>query len=189
MLPPDVVERFCAGDPDAVRPLYDEYGRLVFAVALRVVHQRELAEEATQQTFLQAWRAAATFEPGRDLTPWLITIARRAAIDILRRETRREHVDLDEGSPTDTSLITLPPSAEQIEAVWRVRSAIDALPPADRDLVRLQHLEGLSHAEIAERLEIPVGTVKSRSFRAHRLLATRLRDLRDAPEESEARQW
>ena len=187
MLPPDAVERFCAGDPEAVRTLYDEYGRLVFAVAMRVVHQRELAEEATQQTFLQAWRAAGTFEPGRDLTPWLITIARRAAIDIHRRESRRGHVDLDEAAPTGTSLVTLPPSAEQIEAVWRVRSAIDALPPADRELVRLQHLEGLSHAEIAERLEIPVGTVKSRSFRAHRVLASHLHDLHGAPEESEAR--
>jgi len=187
MLPSDVLERFCAGDPDAVRPVYDEYGRLVFAVALRVLHQRELAEEATQQTFLQAWRAAATFEPGRDLTPWLITIARRAAIDIQRRESRRSHVDLDDAAPTDTSLVTLPPSAEQIEAVWRVRTAIDSLPSADRELVRLQHLEGLSHAEIAELLEIPVGTVKSRSFRAHRVLASRLHDLQGAPEESEAR--
>jgi RNA polymerase sigma-70 factor (ECF subfamily) len=189
MLPPGLVERFCAGDPEAVGPLYDEYGRLVFAVALRVLHQRELAEEATQQTFLQAWRAASTFEPARDLTPWLVTIARRAAIDIQRREQRRSHIGLDEAPPTDTSLVTLPPSAEQIEAVWRVRAAIDGLAPADRDLVRMQHFEGLSHTEIATRLDIPVGTVKSRSFRAHRLLASRLRDLHGAPEESEARQW
>ena len=187
MLPPAVVERFCAGDPDAVRPLYEEYGRLVFAVALRVLHQRELAEEATQQTFLSAWRAASTFEPGRDPVPWLVTIARRAAIDIQRREQRRVHVDLDEAAPTDMALVTMPPSAEQIEAVWRVRAAIDGLPPADRDLVRMQHLEGLSHPEIAERLGIPLGTVKSRSFRAHRALAALLRDLWGAPEESEAR--
>ena len=188
MLPPAIIERFCAGDPDAVGPVYHEYGRLVFAVALRVVHQRELAEEATQQTFLQAWRAASTFDPGRDLTPWLITIARRAAIDIQRREHRRSHVDLDDAAPGDSALVALPPSAEQIEAVWRVRAAIDDLPDADRDLVRMQHLEGLSHPEIAELLGIPVGTVKSRSFRAHRVLAARLRDLQGTPEETEARQ-
>ena len=67
----------------------------------------------------------------------------------------------------DSSLIALPPSEEQIETVWRVREAIDALPAAERELVRLQHLEGMSHREIAERLDLPIGTwFKSRSFRA-----------------------
>ena len=96
MLSAQDVERFHAGDADAVRPVYAEFGRLVFAVSMRVLGQRELAEEATQQTFVQAWRSASSFEPGREMAPWLVTIARRAAIDIQRRERRRTHITLDD---------------------------------------------------------------------------------------------
>ncbi len=186
MLSAQDVERFRAGDADAVRPIYAEFGRLVFAVSMRVLGQRELAEEATQQTFVQAWRSASSFEPGREMAPWLVTIARRAAIDIQRRERRRAHVTLDDAPAGDSSLITLPPSEEQIDTVWRVREAIDALPAAERELVRLQHLEGMSHREIAERLDLPIGTVKSRSFRAHRMLAAQLGHLRGSREDEES---
>jgi RNA polymerase sigma-70 factor (ECF subfamily) len=75
--------------------------------------------------------------------------------------------------------VELPPSAEQIETVWAVRSAVDALGDEEREIVRLQHLEGWSHSQIAEQLGIPIGTVKSRSHRAHRRLASRLSYLRD----------
>jgi hypothetical protein len=80
---PFVLSRFAAGDEDAVRTIYRAYGRLVFAVAYKVLGDRGLAEDATQQAFLQAWRAAASFEPSKELGPWLATIARRAAIDVI----------------------------------------------------------------------------------------------------------
>ena len=99
----------------------------------------------------------------------MATIARRTAIDIHRREARRPTVQLDEAS-----LIDLPEGVDQSFDVWAVRGAIDALPPLEREVVRLQHLESLTQAEIAERLGVPVGTIKSRSFRAHWLLAARL---------------
>jgi RNA polymerase sigma-70 factor (ECF subfamily) len=167
------------GDESAVRELYARYGRLVYTVAQRVLGDRQRAEEATQHTFLQAWRRSETFEPGREFAPWLATIARRSAIDIQRRERRRPAGSLDDADPGDPALVSLPPSAEQIEAVWSVRAAIDALGDEEREIVRLQHLEGWTHAQIAERLDLPVGTVKSRSHRAHRRLSNLLGHLVD----------
>ena len=84
------------GDDDAVRRLYDRFGGLVFTIANQTLRDRQRAEEVTQQTFLQAWRNADQFEPGRDFAPWLATIARRAAIDVLRREQRRPAGSLDD---------------------------------------------------------------------------------------------
>ena len=177
----DVVERFRRGDDEAVRLVYREYGRLVYAVALRVLGQRELAEEAAQQSFVQAWRAAPSFDGDRPLGPWLATIARRVAIDIHRREARRATMDIDDVPAGHGALITLPPSPDAIHEAWAVREAVDALPADEHEVVRLQHLEGFTHSEIAERLGVPVGTVKSRSFRAHKRLAARLGHLRGDP--------
>jgi RNA polymerase sigma-70 factor (ECF subfamily) len=173
------ITAYRAGEPDGVRAVYREYGRLVFAVTLRVLADRGLAEEATQQTFVQAWKAAGSFDPGRELGPWLATIARRAAIDVHRREARRTHGSLDDVAPGDSSMVSLPPSAEQVYDVWEVRRAVDELPEDEREVVRLQHFDGLTHVEIAERLGLPVGTVKSRSFRAHKRLAAGLGHLRE----------
>jgi RNA polymerase sigma factor (sigma-70 family) len=181
MLGAAVIDGFRAGDDAAVRAVYEQFGRLVFTVCNRVLGNRSLAEEATQQTFVQAWRGAARFDGQRELGPWLATIARRVAIDIHRREARRDHDSIETASPTHSALITLPASAEQIYEVWQVREAIDALGADEREVVRLQHLGGMSHREIAERLGIPEGTVKSRSFRAHKQLAGRLGHLREPP--------
>jgi RNA polymerase sigma-70 factor (ECF subfamily) len=174
-----VAVRFRDGDPDAVREVYRNYGRLVYAVAHRALDDRSLAEEATQQTFLQAWRSARTFDPGRELGPWLATIARRVAIDIHRRESRRRHENLDDVAPTDPAVVALPPAVDESYDVWAVREAIGDLPDDEREVVRMQHLEGLTHTEIAQRIGVPVGTVKSRSFRAHKRLASRLGYLRE----------
>ena len=174
-----MAERFRDGDADAVRDIYREYGRLVYAVAHKILGDKALAEDAAQQAFVQAWRAAATFDPTRELGPWLATIARRAAIDVHRRESRRPTQTLDEVVPTHPAVVTLPPSAEQAYDTWEVRRAVEELPPEEREVVRLQHLDGLTHAEVAVRLDVPVGTVKSRSFRAHKRLAGRLGYLRE----------
>ena len=175
---PDELARFRAGDPEAVRAVFREYGGLVFTVALRTLGSRQLAEEATQETFVKAWRAAGSFDVTREIGPWLATIARRAAIDLHRREARRPVAELDD-TTADPAVVDLPPGVDRAYDVWAVRQAIDALPPDEREVVRLQHLEELTQAEVAERLGIPVGTVKSRSFRAHRTLAARLGHLRE----------
>jgi len=179
----DLAHALCDGDDAAVRLLYERFGDLVYTVAHQVVRDAQRAEEVTQHVFLQAWRNAESFEPGRDFAPWLATIARRAAIDALRREQRRPADAIELANPADSALVTLPPSAEAVEAVWSVRAAIDGLADDEREIVRLQHLLGHTHSEIAEQLGISVGTVKSRSHRAHRRLAVRLGHLRQDTEQ------
>lgn len=169
------MRRFRDGDEEAVRELYRQFGRPVFAVAFRALHDRGLAEEAVQQTFLQAWRAAARFEPEQDPGPWLYAIARRVTIDLYRRERRHESVNRDE-----PEVAVLSPSFENIWEVWQVRSALDQVPEDERVILRAAYYLGLTQEETSERLGIPLGTVKSRSHRAHRRMAELLQDMREA---------
>jgi RNA polymerase sigma factor (sigma-70 family) len=175
----EVRTRFRDGDPAAVRVVYRSYGRLVYAVAYSVLGNRTLAEDATQQAFLRAWRSAGSFDESREMGPWLATIARRVAIDIYRSEALRRADPLESASSADPALVSQPESAEAMYDVWEVRQAVEQLPAEEREIVRLQHFEGLTHTEIAERLRLPPGTVKSRSFRAHRRLAAQLGHLRE----------
>jgi RNA polymerase sigma-70 factor (ECF subfamily) len=158
--------------------LYRDYGRLVYVVARRVLGRDDLAEEAVQQTFLRVWRSADRFDATRDPAPWLATIAKHAAIDIYRREARRPTVALADVAAGDSAIAVAPPDLDALDAVWQVRQAIDALAPEEATIVRLQHLDGKTHNEIAERLGIAVGTVKSRSHRAHKKLAKLLGHLK-----------
>lgn len=169
------MRRFRGGDPDAVRTLYEQYHRAVFVIALRSLGDRSLAEEATQRTFIQAWMAAARFDTQREPGPWLYAIARRAAVDVYRRE-RRHQLGRDE----DTELAALPPSFERTWEAWEVRRALDRLNQGEQAVIRATHFLGLTHEETAEELGLPVGTVKSRAFRAHRKLASYLSHLNEA---------
>jgi RNA polymerase sigma-70 factor (ECF subfamily) len=167
-----LMHRFQRGDPDAVRVLYLRYSRPVFAVALRSLGDRSLAEEVVQQTFVNAWRAAARFDPALDPAPWLYAIARRAAVDIYRRERRHRENRRDE-----TDMAILPPSFEGLWETWEVRSALDDLPEDERAVIEATFYRQLTHREAADALGIPVGTVKSRSHRAFRRLAGLLQHL------------
>ena len=180
-LDPAVLAAFQRGEPGGVRALYDEYGRLVYAVAHRVLGQHALSEEAAQQTFVRAWQHSDRMDVDRDPAPWLATIARRTAIDIYRREARRPASALADVSANDPAVVTQPPDLDALDAVWHVRRAVDALPSDEAVIVRLQHLDGLTHHEIADALGIALGTVKSRSHRAHRRLAAMLGHLRSHP--------
>jgi len=175
----DLRARFRQGDPDAVREIYRSHGRLVYAVAYRVLGDRGLAEEATQQTFVKAWRAAQSFDERRELGPWLAAIARRVAIDVYRREAVRSADPIESVPAGDPALVSAPQSAEAVYDVWEVREAVAQLPADEQEVVRLQHLDGFTHTQIAERLGVAVGTVKSRSFRAHKRLAAQLGHLRE----------
>lgn len=167
------MERFGRGESDAVAALYDRYGRAVFTVAYRALGNRGLAEEAVQQTFLQAWRAADRFDVDRQPGPWLYAIARRVAVDLYRRERRHRLM----GSDEEPEVAVLPPSFEGTWEAWEVRMALDEMPPDERRIVFATHFKGLTHREVAEELDIPLGTVKSRSHRAHRRLAKMLSHL------------
>jgi RNA polymerase sigma-70 factor (ECF subfamily) len=169
-----IMRRFRSGDPDAVRQLYARYGRAVFTVAYRSLGDHAMADEVVQETFLKAWRAAARFEEGRDPGPWLYAIARRAAVDMYRRERRHSHERDDQ-----TEMVALPPSFEGAWEAWEVRSALDQLTHDERTVIELTHYLGHTQSEAAEELGVPVGTVKSRSHRAHKRLAGLLSHVRE----------
>jgi RNA polymerase sigma-70 factor (ECF subfamily) len=169
-----LAQRFADADPDAIRELYARFGRPLFTVAYAVLQDRALAAEAVQATFVKAWRAAEHYDASRPLAPWLYSIARRAAIDVARSERRHVGTEL-----RDTDASDAPVLMEHVWEAWQVRRAVDQLEPREREIVRLQHFEQLTHHEIAVRLSIPVGTVKSRSHRAHQRLAGALTHLRE----------
>jgi RNA polymerase sigma factor (sigma-70 family) len=163
-----------AGDPDAVRQIYRAYGRLAFSIAYRILGDSGHAEDATQTAFTKLWQAADRVQPDSDIRPLLFTIVRRAAFDLSENSRRRQWTPLQDvpEPPVEDGL-------DQLSTEWQVRDAVDRLPEDERDIVRLQHLEGLTHTEIAEQLALPIGTVKSRSFRAHKRLLSLLGPLRE----------
>jgi len=165
----DLVAGFAAGDDLAVKAIYERFARPVLTVGMAALGRRDLADEVVQTTMLKAWRAAGTFDRTRDLAPWIYAIARRVAIDIHRREARAA-VPAEIGDEVAVE----PLSFSRTWEAWEVRSAVEKLPADERDVVRLAHLGGLTHREIAEQLGVPIGTVKSRSARAHRRLAVLL---------------
>jgi RNA polymerase sigma-70 factor (ECF subfamily) len=175
----DMVAAFRRRDANGVRALYRRYGPLVYAVAHRVLGDHQLAEEASQQTFVRAWQAADRIDVDRDPASWLATIAKRSAIDVYRREARRPAGALSDVAADDRALVSLPPDLDVLDAVWHVRRAIEELPPDEASIVRMQHLDGMTQSEIAAQLGISLGTVKSRSHRAHRKLAALLGHLRE----------
>jgi RNA polymerase sigma-70 factor (ECF subfamily) len=169
---PATVAALRGGDLDALGALYDRYSRAVWSVALTVLDDRALAEAATLETFTRVRRSARTLDPKQDLSGWLLDIARRSAVDVLRRQV----VPARDGRDAERRVISMP-AVEQAWETWQIRTALDELPEEERVVVRMSHLEEMSDAEIAELLEIPVGSVRSRSRRAHRRLATWLAHL------------
>jgi RNA polymerase sigma-70 factor, ECF subfamily len=164
----DLVDAFLRGDERAIDRLYEAYGSLVFAVSMRVLKNQSLAEDATQETFVKAWQGAASFDRSKELAPWLTVIAKRVAIDISRREGRRSHDQLDERIGEAKDIF------QQLDEVWRVRSALDSLRAEDRVVLRMLHYQGLSHQEVSEQMVVPLGTVKSRAYAARQHLIERL---------------
>jgi RNA polymerase sigma-70 factor (ECF subfamily) len=166
------VRRVADGDADALRILYERHGRLVYSFASRITTDPGLAEECAQDVFVTLWRKAATFEPERaKLTTWLLTITRNRAIELVRQRQRRPepHADLEPAgeSPDTADLVAAADEAEL------VAEAIGSLPEDQLEVVRLSYFDGLSHAEIADLIGIPLGTVKGRM----RLALGRLRPL------------
>jgi len=165
----ELASRFPGGDDDVVRAVYRRYGGAIYTIAMSILRDAGRAADVVQSTFVNAWQASHRFDPDRELGPWLYTIARRQAIDTYRRERRSEPTD-----PSELDVVALPPSLEQAWEAWQVRLALDQLPPEECEVVRLSWFDGLAHSEIAERIGVPLGTVKSRSHRAHRRLASLL---------------
>ena len=173
-----LAERFQARDPRALAEMYSSYAAPMRATAVKLLGDGELAADAVQAAFLRAWQGATSFDPSRELKPWLYSIVRRTAVDLHRRERRNRHT-----VPLDAVAEPAATGGTSWERTWittRVREALDRLPDADRTVLFLAYYESLSHTEIAERLRVPLGTVKSRSLRAQRKLARALAPEREA---------
>jgi RNA polymerase sigma-70 factor (ECF subfamily) len=163
-------------EESALAELYDRYGRAAYGLALRVLRDPELAEDAVQEAFLTLWRTAARFVPERSkASTWILTLVHRRAVDAVRREQRRR---------TDSVERAAEPSVEGVdEDAWlrlqreRVQEALRKLPDAQREALELAYYGGLSQSELAERLGQPLGTIKSRMFGG----LSRLRELLGEP--------
>jgi RNA polymerase sigma-70 factor (ECF subfamily) len=183
-----LMEGIRRGDGRAVAALYDRYSGLVFSLGLRMLGDREGAEELVQEAFLRAWRQSATYQPqlGR-LSSWLAGIARNLAVDELRRRGARPQ--RAEGD-TELQLAQLATPADEDPAErlassaqrQEVRRALDALPPAQREVMELAYYGGLTQSEIAARLGDPLGTVKTRMRLATQKLRDLLRDMDQVPQ-------
>ena len=159
-----VVALVARSDEEALAELYDRFGRVAYGMAVRVLRDERLAEDAVQEGFLTAWRNADRFMPERaKASTWLLTLVHRRAVDLVRREERRRAEPLVESAePAGTD------SAE--DDAWlrfereRVQAALRKLPDQQREALELAYYGGYSQSELAERLGQPVGTIKSRMF-------------------------
>jgi RNA polymerase sigma-70 factor (ECF subfamily) len=162
----ELLQQIRARDEAALAALYDRYAGLVFTLALRVVGERELAQEVMQDTFLRCWNGAETYQATRgNVASWLLGIARNRAIDLLR--SRQHQARLRESTPLpDPERTDLPGEADTSEIVatrQTVTAALNALPTTQRRVIELAYFGGLSQSEIARLLGEPLGTVKSRT--------------------------
>ncbi len=161
-----LVERMMAGDEGALSALYDRYSGMLYAMLLRILRDTGAAEEVLQDLFLQLWRGAARFDGSRgSMAAWLLVIGRNRALSRLRGKERREFVpDGDDGFSMETVPASgnLEDEAARTELMDRLRGAMAALPPEQREAVELAYFEGMTQTEIAARTGSPLGTVKSR---------------------------
>jgi RNA polymerase sigma-70 factor (ECF subfamily) len=158
------VAAIASGDQAALGRVYDRFHRLVFSLALRVLSDRTAAEEVSQDVFLRLWHRAGGFDPERgELMGWLVTVTRNRAIDTLRS---RQHRESGAWTPMPESLdtagwLSTPPAAAGIEATQRVGKMLESLGEPQRKIIELSYYEGYSQSEIAELMNLPLGTVKT----------------------------
>jgi RNA polymerase sigma-70 factor, ECF subfamily len=169
----ELIQRTSAGDRAAYEKLYQRYARSVFGLALRRLGDRGRAEDAVQETFASIWRSAATYKPERGPgAPWLYGVARNAIVDRSRARAEPPAETPDEASAEPSP----EEHAEQSWTRWRVHRALEALPEREREVVALAYWSDLSQSEVAKRLDIPLGTVKTRTRSALQHLAALLEE-------------
>lgn len=159
-------------EQSALGELYDRYGRPAYGLALRILRDEALAEDAVQDAFLSLWRTASRFVPERgSASTWILTLVHRRAVDLVRREEHRR-ADSLEAAPEQGG-------GGADEEAWlrlqreRVQDALRLLPDQQREALELAYYGGFTQSELAERLGQPLGTIKSRMFSG----LSRLREL------------
>jgi RNA polymerase sigma-70 factor (ECF subfamily) len=169
------------GDEAALAELIDRFGGPAYRLALRIVRDPALAEDAVQDAFLAAWRTASSYQPERARpSTWLLTLVHRRAVDLVRREQRRRADPLDAGFDLAGSERTDNEAAVRDDR-RAVQAALAQLSPDQRQALELAYYGGLSQSEVAERLGVPLGTVKSRMFGGLARLRDLLGDTVEAP--------
>jgi RNA polymerase sigma-70 factor (ECF subfamily) len=174
-----LLRRLSGGDEEAFRDLFRRYAPTALALARRIVRDAALAEEVVQEAFLAVWLTGARFDERRgSVRAWLLGLVHHRAVDAVRREeTQRRRIE--ESAATDVVVVEDPAAdvAERVDAPDErraVREALAGLPPDQREVLELMYFGGLSQSKIAERLSLPLGTVKSRTLFGMRRLRTAL---------------
>lgn len=158
-----LIQRVARGDQQAFLTLYDRHVARVYGLTLHIMGDAMLAEEVTQDTFLKVWSRAHTYLAGRgSFISWLLTIARYTALDRLRLESRRPVLS-NSDDPEDAWNAIPAPDNQPDEARWRsLYFAVQSLPDEQRQVIELAYYQGMSQSEIADVLNWPLGTVKTR---------------------------
>ena len=177
----ELLRRMAAGDQTALTEAHRRHHRVAHAIARRALGDPALSEDAVQEAFLDLWRGAEKFDPARaKLSTWIAVLAHRRAVDIARREARRQTEAYEEHlAPADT--YTTEERVVLREDQRSVRAALRDLPERERTVIELAYYGGLTQSQIAATLKIPLGTAKSRMFKALAMLNELL-----APPESAA---
>lgn len=171
---PELVARLQRRDPQALAELYDRYGRLLYSLILRVVRDSGIAEDLVQETFLRVWNRVQGFDGAKGaLAPWLLAVARNRAIDYLRSAGGRERNAMEFAETDHPALYTdMEQGILTSDQARAVKRALEKLSPQQRQVIELAYFEGLSQTEMAERMNQPLGTVKT-------WVRTALKNLRD----------
>ncbi len=177
-----LIRQIAAAETAALAELYDRYGRLVYSLAMAITGETSVAEEITQDVFLQVWNKAHTYDAGQGkVATWLTSVARYRSIDMLRRSSVRpegHRVAWEDGTVTGPKVTAgIEPLVEMELERSRVRQALAQLPPEQREALAYAYFQGYSHQEIAEALGEPLGTVKTRI----RLAMQKLRAILEEP--------
>jgi len=182
----DLIERCLTGDQAAWDAIVRQHWRKVFNVAYKFVGRHDLAEDLTQDVFLKLYRSLSTFDRRANFQTWLISVSRNLCIDhyrSARKERESINRDLDPAELASPAPgVSAYARLESRDRVEMLREALALLPPSLRTAVMLRDLEELTYQEIADRLRVPEGTVKSRINRGRTELARRIRDVREPRE-------
>ncbi len=199
----ELASRIAGGDEAAFAEAYDRHADIVYGSVMRLLHDREAAEEVVQDVYLAVWRHAGQFRPAAgSLLGWVLGIARNKAVDRVRAAGRRPRLVVvgDPGDERDDALERAMAAGRPVHGLgegdlgpeevatraWAravVRSAMSAMPPQEQQAIRLAYDEGLTQVEIAERLGWPLGTVKTRTRRALSTLRAALEGVPDVGDE------
>ena len=160
---PELVARLQRRDPQALAELFDRYGKLAYALILRVVRDAGIAEDLVQETFLRVWNRVQGFSSEKGpIGPWLLAVARNRAIDYLRSAGGRERNAMEFEEADHPALYTdMEQDILTSDQARLVKAAMEKLSPQQRQVIELAYFEGLSQTEMAERLQLPLGTVKT----------------------------